>query len=210
MCSILPLTFIKLLSIVQLFSCDASTCRCLLRKQTMEMTKSLICSSHFLLVSKYEYIHNNNNIHQQCSISGKTGIRYPGFGYSASTVRGEKWVEGKLNKAFLHLLLYGTLTYNQKCSKQLAKNEENACSNGFQYILWLIMGTRSLPLLSKTTKVMYKCVSRLELDGKVGKKVQIILCSSNSKKNFWLVSLSSEFFFRWQFFLIFSLLCLRR
>ena len=35
---------------------------------------------------------------------------------------------------------------------------------------------------------------------KVGKKVQIILCSSNSKKNFWLVSLSSEFFFDGNFF----------
>ena len=53
--------------------------------------------------------------------------------------------------------------------------------NCFQYIFWLITGTQSLPLLGKATKVMYKCVSRLKLDGKVGKKVQIILYSSNSK-----------------------------
>ena len=91
--------------------------------------------------------------------------------------------------------------------------------NCFQYIFWLITGTQSLPLLGKTTKVMYKCVSRLKLDGKVGKKVQIILYSSNSKfvngsSKYSILSLFGYHFihnfFTDAFFLIFSLLCLRR
>ena len=41
----------------------------------------------------------------------------------------------------VHHRLYETLKNIKKCSKQLVKNEENPCSNCFQFISWLITGT---------------------------------------------------------------------